>query len=93
MRSKKFALAASMIAMGASSLSAQTADYPPNSIDCAAFTKHSNGTWYVRGSTTFDIGTMKGVTISQSEIGPGGMNLGGTNLYIVIEHKCGGIRS
>jgi hypothetical protein len=44
-------------------------------------------------SATFDIGTMKGVTVGHSEIGPAGMNLSGSDLYTVIEHKCGGTRS
>lgn len=36
---------------------------------------------------------MKGVTVGHSEIGPGGMILGGASLYNVLEHKWGGIYS
>jgi hypothetical protein len=87
-----FALVASMITMGASCLSAQTADDPPNTIDCAAFTKHANGTWYVGEPTIVAVGTAS-VTLSHIEIAPEGMNLGGADLYTVLERKCGGTRS
>jgi hypothetical protein len=51
-----------------------------------------NGTWYVGKPATVAIGTAS-VTLSHIEIGPGGMNLGGTDLCTVIERKCGGTRS
>ena len=88
----KFALVASVITMGVSCLSAQTANDLPSTIDCAAFTKHPNGTWYVGEPTTVAIGTAS-VTLSHIEIGPGGMRVGGADLYTVLEHKCGGTRS
>jgi hypothetical protein len=81
-----------MIAVGASSLSAQTADDPPNTIDCAAFTKRANRTWYVGEPTTVAVGTVS-VTLSHIEIEPRAMYMAGVDLYTVIEHKCGGTRS
>ena len=91
-RPLKSTLVASVITMGVSCLSAQTADGPPNTIDCAAFIKHPNRTWYVGEPITVAIGTA-GMTLSHMEIGPGAMYLAGVDLYAVLEHKCGGTRS
>jgi hypothetical protein len=69
---------------------AQTA-LPENTIKCEAFKKQPNG-WYVGAPTTFDIGDTKAMTIGNQLIAPNTMNLGGANLYEVLERKCGGRR-
>jgi len=69
---------------------AQPAPLPPNTIDCSAFKKLPNGSWYVGAPTTFDIGSVKRMTLSNSTLNLNSMNLGGANLYGVLERKCGG---
>lgn len=86
-------LTASSVALNVNSALAQpTADLPPNTIICAAFTKRPDGNWYVGRATTFDLGTTIGtkrLTLLNSVIGPK-FNIAGTNLYDVLERKCGG---
>jgi hypothetical protein len=81
------------IIFGASNLVAQTSgDLPPNTIECGAFVKRPNGNWYAGQPTTFDIGTTKRVTVGNQEISPRAFNFGGTDLYTLLERKCGGSR-
>jgi hypothetical protein len=60
-----------------------------NTIQCSAFKKMPDGTWYVEGPTTFRIGTFKKTTFTQQSIGPGFFAFGKADLYKVLEGKCG----
>jgi hypothetical protein len=60
-----------------------------NTIQCSAFKKMPDGTWYVEGPTTFRIGTFKKTTFTQQTIGPGFFAFGKADLYKVLEGKCG----
>ena len=58
-------------------------------INCSAFQKQSNGSYYVDGSTTVKIGTAS-MTLSSMAVGPRSISLGGADLYDVIDRECGG---
>jgi hypothetical protein len=78
-----------LAALGAASAFAQP-PLPPNTINCEDFTQRPDGTWYVAKRTTFDIGPMKGLTLTDQAIGPHAMNVAGVDLYDAITRKCGG---
>jgi hypothetical protein len=59
-----------------------------NTIQCSAFKKMPDGTWYVEGPTTFRIGTFKKTTFTQQSIGPDFFTFGRADLYKVLEGKC-----
>ena len=61
---------------------------PRNTIQCAAFKKMPDGTWYVEDST-FRIGSFKKTTFTGVAIGPRFFTFGGTDLYEVLQGKCG----
>jgi hypothetical protein len=86
-------LTASSVALNVYSAIAQpTDDLPPNTINCAAFIKRPDGNWYVGRVTTFDLGTATGtkrLALLNSVIGRK-FNIAGTNLYDILERKCGG---
>ena len=67
-------------------------DLPPNTIDCAAFQKTPNGNWYVGPRTTFDIGPVKAIGLSNYLVIPHDTNSSfhGIDLYDILERKCGG---
>jgi hypothetical protein len=67
---------------------------PPNTIDCAAFKKTPNGSWYVGPRTTFDIGPLKAIGLGNYLVIPHDTNSSfrGVDLYDILERKCGGIR-
>jgi hypothetical protein len=58
-------------------------------IDCSAFQKQSNGSYYAGGTTTVKIGAAS-MTLSSMAVGPRSISLGGTDLYDAIDRKCGG---
>jgi hypothetical protein len=60
-----------------------------NTIQCSAFKKMPDGTWYAEGPTTFRIGTFKKTTFTQQSIGPRFFSFGKADLYKVLEGKCG----
>ena len=64
-------------------------DIVPNTIDCAAFAKLPDGSWQVAGTTTFDAGAATQVTLSNKAISRRAMDVGGADLFDVIEAKCG----
>jgi hypothetical protein len=86
-------LTASSVALNVYSAFAQpTHDLPPDTIICAAFNKRPDGNWYVGRATTFDLETTIGtkrLTLLNSVIGRK-FSIAGTNLYDVLERKCGG---
>jgi len=80
------------VSLGSTTQSAQQGQLPPNTLPCGAFTKRADGTWYVRGPVTFDIGTTKGMTLENQAISPGFMRIGGIDLYVLLGRKCGVVR-
>jgi hypothetical protein len=60
-----------------------------NTIQCAAFKKMPDGTWYVGEPTMFRIGTFKKTIFTHVSIGPHFFTFGGVDLYAVLERKCG----
>ena len=85
------ALIASVLAFAFGCAVAQEApELPPNTIDCTACAKASDGNWRVGAPTTFDIGAAKGITLRGVTVGPGSVLLGGGDLYEVLESKCAG---
>ena len=85
------ALLATALTFGLNYSVAQDApELPPNTIDCAGFTKARDGNWRVGAPTTFDIGTAKGVTLNGMTVHPGSVPLGGGDLYEALENKCAG---
>ena len=65
-------------------------ELPPNTIDCTAFAKARDGNWRVGAPTTFNIGTAKGITLSDATVRPFSVLLGGGDLYEILESKCAG---
>lgn len=81
------------IALGTSGLlmspaSGQIDPLPPNTIDCRAFDKLSDGSWRVGSATTFDFGDIKGTILAHQTIAPNSFNLGQMDLFDIIEKKC-----
>jgi len=73
----------------AASASAQTNALPPNTIQCSGFERRGDA-WYAKpDNPPFDIGSIKGTTLRNSIIGPGGMKFSGFYLFDVLEKKCG----
>ncbi|MGA8693704.1 MAG: hypothetical protein WB689_07630 [Xanthobacteraceae bacterium] len=60
-----------------------------NSIQCSAFKKMADGTWYVGRPTTFRIGPFKKTTFREASIGPDNFMFGEADLYEALEAKCG----
>lgn len=80
-----------LLSLSGAHLAAQTpAPLPENTIDCKAFQKLPDGNWYVGPPTTFDIGNVKRATMADQRIAPRFLNMGGADLYDVLERKCGG---
>src|SRR6202162_5588435 len=67
-------------------------EFPPNTLRCEGFKKTSDGTWYAEKPAPFDIGDAKEVTVEREVIGPGSRKIGGIDLYVLLERKCGGSR-
>ncbi|GEC58645.1 hypothetical protein ABIF38_005031 [Bradyrhizobium japonicum] len=61
----------------------------PNTIDCSAFSKRPDGTWYVGAPTTFDVGQTTSITVAARAVGHNFMNIAGDDLFDLIEAKCG----
>lgn len=67
-------------------------ELPPNTLGCEGFKKTSDGTWYAEKSDSFHVGDGKEVTVERKVIGPGSHKIGGIDLYVLLERKCGGAR-
>jgi len=63
----------------------------PNTIDCTAFSKARDGSWYVsKQQTTFAFGPFKAVTFSKKQrVKPKSISFGGADVFDAIEKKCG----
>jgi len=68
---------------------AQDAPVPPNTLPCEAFAKKGEGAWMAKRPVTFDVGNAKNLTLDPGEITPKTHNLGGIDLYVLLEAKCG----
>jgi len=64
-------------------------DIVPNTIDCAAFKKLPDGSWQVDEPTTFDAGATTAMTLSNKTVSRRVIDVGGADLFDVIEAKCG----
>ncbi len=64
---------------------------PPNTLSCTGFTKNDDGTWQAGGDTQpFNIGNDTNVTVrDQGPISAGYLSPGGTDLYALLNAKCG----
>jgi hypothetical protein len=61
---------------------------PRNTIQCPAFEKLPDGTWHV-SEATFRIGNFKKMVFTNLTIGPHFFTFAGTDLYSVLQRKCG----
>ncbi|MBV8450493.1 MAG: hypothetical protein JO357_07655 [Hyphomicrobiales bacterium] len=68
---------------------AEDAPLPPNTVPCDAFTKKSDGTWFATRPVTFDIGNAKNLNLDGGAITPKSQTLGGVDLYVLLDAKCG----
>jgi hypothetical protein len=59
-----FLLASCVLLVSQLALAQAGRDLPPNTIDCAAFQRTPNGNWYAGRRTTFDIGPVKAIGLS-----------------------------
>ena len=73
------------------SFSSASAQDGTNTIDCAAFSKARDGSWYVsKQQTTFAFGPLKSVTFTKRQrIKPKSISFGGADVFEAIEKKCG----
>jgi hypothetical protein len=70
---------------------AQTAQLPPNTINCSGFKKMPDGTWFAAADNRpFDIGAARGVTVTNMAIRPGSLVIKDADLYAALEMKCAG---
>lgn len=65
-------------------------ELPPNTIDCKQFTKSEAHTWSETGVVVFDLGRIKGTRMTNNKVIPNSIDIGGYDLYDVLEKKCGG---
>ncbi len=86
-------VASSALPMGHLALAQAGEVLPPNTIDCATFNKTPNGNWYVGPRTTFDVGPLKAISLSNYLVIPHDTNSSfrGVDLYEILERKCGGV--
>jgi len=61
----------------------------PTASTARVFEKLSDGSWWVDGTTTFDAGAASAMTLSHKAVSRRMMNVGGADLFDVIEAKCG----
>ncbi|MBV8964168.1 MAG: hypothetical protein JOY67_11185 [Hyphomicrobiales bacterium] len=72
-----------------SSVRAEDVPLPPNTLPCDAFTKKSDGTWFATRPVTFDVGNAKNLNLDGGAITPKSQTLGGVDLYVLLDAKCG----
>jgi hypothetical protein len=69
---------------------AQNKPLPPNTLSCQGFSKLQNGDWHAApNAQPFDVGNMTNMHITNLDIAPHAFNMGGTDLWQLIEQKCG----
>jgi hypothetical protein len=62
---------------------------PDTTINCSAFKKMPDGSWYVGAPTTVSLGGFRKTTFSTISIGPHNFTMGGADVYEFLESKCG----
>jgi hypothetical protein len=75
--------------MSGSPCVSQDTPLPPNTLPCDAFAKRAEGIWVAKKPVTFVVGNAKNLTLDAGEITPKSQNLGGIDLYVLLEAKCG----
>ncbi|MBV9567999.1 MAG: hypothetical protein JO172_07670 [Hyphomicrobiales bacterium] len=88
----RFRILAGMVAVCLAwglSARAEDAPLPPNTLPCDAFTKKSDGTWFATRPVTFDVGSAKNLNLDGGAITPKSQTLGGVDLYVLLDAKCG----
>jgi hypothetical protein len=90
--STRFVVAIAAVVLPATIVTAAAKDAgvaPESTVQCSAFKKMPDGTWYVGTPTTVSIGNFSKMTFSTISIGPHSFTFGGADLYQVLETKCG----
>jgi hypothetical protein len=88
------ALAAALCLLSWAIVPAHSQELPPNTVPCEAFKKHPNGSWGAERPVTFDVGNVKGISVGPGvPITPRFMVFDGTDLYVLLERKCGDSRT
>jgi hypothetical protein len=77
------------LTFGVQQASGDDVPLPPNNLSCDAFAKKGNGAWAVKHSISIDVGNAKNLIIEPGEITPKTAILGGVDLYVPLESKCG----
>lgn len=86
----RFILGVVFVVATIATAAAQSRDLLPNTIGCAAFTKAPDGSWVVKGSTTFDAGSTKRMTLSDTSFSKHVFGLdNGIDLADLLDAKCG----
>ena len=63
---------------------------PHNTIDCRDWTHNPDGSWTVHDNAKpFDLGKTTNMTMHSETIGPHDISIGGSNLWQVLNQKCG----
>jgi hypothetical protein len=68
---------------------AQDTPLPPNTLPCDAFAKKGDGIWVAKRPVSFEVGNAKNLTLDAGEITPKSQSVGGIDLYVLLEAKCG----
>jgi hypothetical protein len=68
---------------------AEDSPLPPNNLPCDAFIKKEDGSWFAKRAVHFDVGQDKNVTPESAPIMPKSQTVGGVDLYVLLDAKCG----
>ncbi|SDR64200.1 hypothetical protein SAMN05519103_09513 [Rhizobiales bacterium GAS113] len=82
-------LAFAVLLLSARLSAAEDTPLPPNNLPCDAFIKKENGSWFVQRAVRFDVGNDKNVTLESAPIMPKSRTVGGVDLYVLLDAKCG----
>jgi hypothetical protein len=85
----RIAMSAVAVMLGVEAAAADDAPLPPNNLPCDAFVKKNDGMWIAKHSVPADVGNAKNLIISPGEISPMTAMVGGVDLYVLLEAKCG----
>ena len=82
------AIASVLLMLLTSTAFAQSSSLPPNTIDCSQFQQFGDG-WTEVGDAVFDLGSATQTHLSGQPVTPNSINVGGYDLYTVLQQKCG----
>ncbi|SEF14800.1 hypothetical protein SAMN05444161_9061 [Rhizobiales bacterium GAS191] len=68
---------------------AEDTPLPPNNLPCDAFIKKEDGSWFAKSAVHFDVGQDKSVTLESAPIMPKSQTVGGVDVYVLLDAKCG----